>query len=239
MPARIHPPTPKRIGRLRGLAITLLGALVLASADLPTLDVAAASDLAASPAPGASDAPTASPSPSPDPSASVSPDPSAVPSPTPTPSPTPPPGAIAAATLEGQPYQLPAFVGLGAWRESRVSFYGPGFYCVWNRVKACLPQGGRSAQARLTACGVLYPRRVVGVAHRTLPCGSLVAFAYRGRTVIAPVIDRGPYVAGRTWDLSGGLCVALRHCFTGPIRWTTVHRAIGPAAPVRIDLRRL
>jgi hypothetical protein len=91
----------------------------------------------------------------------------------------------------------------------------------------------------MTACGVLYTRTVVGVAHRSLPCGTLVAFSYRGRTVIAPVIDRGPYVAGRLWDLSGGLCTALRHCFTGPIRWTIVHRAIGPAAPVRIELRRL
>ena len=248
MPAHFHPPTSKRIGRLKELAITLLGVVVLAGAGVPTLAVAAASDLAASPAPSASDAPAASPSPSPEPSASavpdssapVSPDPSvALPSPISTPSPTPPPGAVAAATLKGQPYQLPAFVGLGAWQASRVSFYGPGLYCVSNRVKACLPQRGRSARAKLTACGVLFTRTVVGVAHRTLPCGTLVAFTYGGRTVIAPVIDRGPYVAGRVWDLSGGLCVALRHCFTGPISWTIVHRAIGPAAPVRISLRRL
>jgi rare lipoprotein A (peptidoglycan hydrolase) len=248
MPAHFHPPTSKRIGRLKELAITLLGVVVLAGAGVPTLAVAAASDLAASPAPSASDAPAASPSPSPEPSASavpdssapVSPDPSvALLSPISTPSPTPPPGAVAAATLKGQPYQLPAFVGLGAWQASRVSFYGPGLYCVSNRVKACLPQRGRSARAKLTACGVLFTRTVVGVAHRTLPCGTLVAFTYGGRTVIAPVIDRGPYVAGRVWDLSGGLCVALRHCFTGPISWTIVHRAIGPAAPVRISLRRL
>jgi len=255
MSAHFHPPTSKRVGRLKGLAITLLGVVVLASAGVPTLAVAAASvliaspapstsgasDLAASPAPSASAAPTASPSPSPDPSASASPDPSAAPSPTPTPMPsrTPPPGAVAVATQKGQPYQLPAFVGLGAWRTSRVSFYGPGLYCVSNRVKACLPQRGRPARARLTACGVLFTRTVVGVAHRTLPCGTLVAFTYRGRTVIAPVIDRGPYVAGRIWDLSGGLCKVLRHCFTGPIRWTVVHRAIGPAVPVRIKLRRL
>jgi rare lipoprotein A (peptidoglycan hydrolase) len=251
MPAHFHPPTLKRIGRLKGLAITLLGVVVLASAGVPTLAVAAAFDLAASPAPSASDAPSASPapsasgpraaspSPSPEPSAPASPEPSVALSPISTPSSTPPPGAVAVATLKGQPYQLPAFVGLGAWQASRVSFYGPGFYCVSNRVKACLPQRGRSARAKLTACGVLFTRTVVGVAHRTLPCGSLVAFTYRGRTVIAPVIDRGPYVAGRVWDLSGGLCVALRHCFTGPINWTTVHRAIGPAAPVRINLRRL
>ena len=248
MPAHFHPPTSKRIGRLKELAITLLGVVVLAGAGVPTLAVAAASDLAASPAPSASDAPAASPSPSPEPSASAVPDSSAPVSPYPsvallspisTPSPTPPPGAVAAATLKGQPYQLPAFVGLGAWQASRVSFYGPGLYCVSNRVKACLPQRGRSARAKLTACWVLFTRTVVGVAHRTLPCGTLVAFTYGGRTVIAPVIDRGPYVAGLVWDLSGGLCVALRHCFTGPISWTIVHRAIGPAAPVRINLRRL
>ncbi len=251
MPAHFRPPTSKRIGRLKELAITLLGVVVLVGVGVPTLAVAAASDLTASPAPSASvapnaspppsasGAPTTSPSPSPDPSAPVSPYPSVALSPISTPSPTPPPGAVAAATLKGQPYQLPAFVGLGAWQASRVSFYGPGFYCVSNRVKACLPQRGRSARAKLTACGVLFTRTVVGVAHRTLPCGTLVAFTYGGRTVIAPVIDRGPYVAGRVWDLSGGLCVALRHCFTGPISWTIVHRAIGLAAPVRINLRRL
>jgi rare lipoprotein A (peptidoglycan hydrolase) len=33
------------------------------------------------------------------------------------------------------------------------------------------------------------------------------------------VIDRGPYVGGRMWDLSAGLCAALAHCYTGPIQW--------------------
>jgi len=40
-----------------------------------------------------------------------------------------------------------------------------------------------------------------------------------GRTITVPVVDRGPYVAGRQWDLTGGLCVALDHCYTGPIYW--------------------
>ena len=40
-----------------------------------------------------------------------------------------------------------------------------------------------------------------------------------GRTVTAPVVDRGPYVAGRQWDFTGGLCIALGHCYTGPILW--------------------
>lgn len=249
MPKQTHPAMSNRLGRLQGLAITLLSILVLASAGVPTLDVAAASDLVASPSPsasaspGASGASSASPSPSPssspDPSASASPSPSAAPSQAPSPSPTPPPGAVAAVTLAGQPYQLPAFISLGSWQAASVSFYGPGFYCVSNRVKTCLPQIGPFSWPKQTACGVLYTRSVVGVAHRSLPCGTLVAFSYRGRTVVAPVIDRGPYVAGRIWDLSGGLCLALRHCFTGPIRWTIVHRATGRAAPVLIELRRL
>jgi hypothetical protein len=201
----------------------------------------------ASPAPSASPGPSDGPSQSPDPTASASPDPSASASPglataaavqLPAPTRTPPPGAVAAFALEGQPYRLPAFVGLGSWQVSSVSFYGPGFYCVLNRVKDCLPQRGGSAWPNGTACGVMYTRTLVGVANRTLPCGTLVAFSYGGRTVIAPVVDRGPYVTGRNWDLSGGLCQALRHCFTGPIRWTIVHRAIGPALPLRISLQR-
>ena len=70
-----------------------------------------------------------------------------------------------------------------------------------------------------TACGQTLTKELVGVAHRTLPCGTMVTFRYNGKTVTAPVIDRGPYVAGRTWDLSKGLCTLLDHCFTGTIEW--------------------
>lgn len=58
-----------------------------------------------------------------------------------------------------------------------VTWYGPGFY------------GNR------TACGVRYTRYVVGVAHRKLPCGTLVRFRWHGITHVAPVIDRGPYAS--------------------------------------------
>lgn len=34
-----------------------------------------------------------------------------------------------------------------------------------------------------------------------------------------PVIDRGPYVTGRQWDMSKGLCAYLGHCHTGSIEW--------------------
>ncbi len=83
--------------------------------------------------------------------------------------------------------------------DPEVSWYGPGFY------------GNR------TACGYAYTKKILGVANRTLPCGTMVTFMYKGIVKRVPVIDRGPYVAGRQWDLSGGLCLALKHCFTGPI----------------------
>ena len=64
-------------------------------------------------------------------------------------------------------------------------------------------------------------RTIMGVAHRSLPCGTLVTFRNpaNGRQVTVPVIDRGPYVAGRTWDMLRGLCDYLDHCYTGSIEW--------------------
>lgn len=90
------------------------------------------------------------------------------------------------------------------WQSSNVSWYGPGFY------------------GRRTACGKTYTTTIIGVAHRSLACGTKVEFRYAGKVVIATVIDRGPYVAGRLWDLSGGLCTVLAHCFTGPIEWRII-----------------
>jgi rare lipoprotein A len=48
-----------------------------------------------------------------------------------------------------------------------------------------------------------------GVANKTLPCGTKVQFRYGGRTVMATVDDRGPYVYGRTWDLGQSTRAAL------------------------------
>lgn len=60
-----------------------------------------------------------------------------------------------------------------------------------------------------TACGVPLLPWTLGVAHKTLPCGTSVAFYYRGRTVVVPVIDRGPFAPGRTWDLTRAAHTAL------------------------------
>jgi hypothetical protein len=88
------------------------------------------------------------------------------------------------------------------WKlDNNISWYGPGFY----------GHGG--------ACGMFGANGLdkgdIGVAHRTLPCGTRVTMRYNGVTVVTRVVDRGPYVAGRIFDMTRGLCEALHHCFTG------------------------
>jgi hypothetical protein len=57
-----------------------------------------------------------------------------------------------------------------------------------------------------TACGF---HAGLGVANKTLPCGTKVTFMYGGHRVTATVDDRGPFVAGRTWDLNQTTAAAL------------------------------
>lgn len=69
------------------------------------------------------------------------------------------------------------------------------------------------------ACGGVLHVPELGVANKTLPCGTKVLFLYHGRAIQVPVIDRGPYIAGRTWDLTGATAEALHFPGLGPIRW--------------------
>jgi rare lipoprotein A len=62
--------------------------------------------------------------------------------------------------------------------------------------------GGKGEWGSTTACGQVLRKSTLGVANKTLPCGTQVAFYYRGRSITVPVIDRGPYVNGRDWDLT-------------------------------------
>lgn len=69
-------------------------------------------------------------------------------------------------------------------RPTHASYFGPGLY------------------GNGMACGgTLYPD-TRGVAHKTLPCGTRVALRYGRKTVVTRVVDRGPYVAGREFDLT-------------------------------------
>ena len=73
---------------------------------------------------------------------------------------------------------------LNVYRHAQVSWYGPGLY------------GGH------LGCGGTLTPGTLGVAHKTLPCGTKVTLRHHGRTVRVPVVDRGPYVGGREFDLT-------------------------------------
>jgi hypothetical protein len=53
-----------------------------------------------------------------------------------------------------------------------------------------------------SACGVKLRKKTIGVAHKTLPCGTLLDFSFRGKSITVPVIDRGPYGAGISYDFT-------------------------------------
>jgi rare lipoprotein A (peptidoglycan hydrolase) len=91
---------------------------------------------------------------------------------------------------------------LNVYRYANASWYGPGLY--GNRL-GC---GGRLAPGRL------------GVAHKSLPCGSRVTLRHRGRSVRVRVIDRGPYVGGREYDLTEATARKLRFRGHGSILTT-------------------
>jgi hypothetical protein len=80
---------------------------------------------------------------------------------------------------------------LTTYRLAGASYYGPGLY------------------GNGVACGGTLLPGTMGVAHKTLPCGTKVKLRYHGRTATVPVIDRGPYVAGRDYDLTEAVKVKL------------------------------
>jgi rare lipoprotein A (peptidoglycan hydrolase) len=49
----------------------------------------------------------------------------------------------------------------------------------------------------------------MGVAHKTLPCGTKLRLRYGGRTVAVRVIDRGPFSGSREFDLTSATKQAL------------------------------
>jgi hypothetical protein len=111
--------------------------------------------------------------------------------------------AVAASSLAStSPAMLSVYRAVGA------TWYGPGFY------------------GRHTACGETLTRVLVGVADRTLPCGTPVSLSYEGRTLTVPVIDRGPYAHGVTLDLTHAAAAELGMTETSQIGMLTLD---GPA----------
>jgi rare lipoprotein A len=84
---------------------------------------------------------------------------------------------------------------------------------------------GPAAFGRRTACGSVIRPETEGVAHPTLPCGVRIFITYRGTTVLTQVIDRGPYVPGRQFDVTDALArrLGLRNVQT--IHWSYARTA--------------
>ncbi len=79
----------------------------------------------------------------------------------------------------------------GGWQVARASWYGPGFY------------------GRRTASGAVLTQGMMNVAHKSLPFGTRIEFEFNGRSCVAVVNDRGPFIAGRVFDLGPGTAAAL------------------------------
>ncbi len=70
------------------------------------------------------------------------------------------------------------------------------------------------------ACGGQLTSSTLGVANKTLPCGTLVTLRYGGHSIRVPVVDRGPYVEGREFDLTEATKQALGFGGVGEV-WST------------------
>jgi rare lipoprotein A len=85
------------------------------------------------------------------------------------------------------------------YRPASASWYGPGLY-------------GNS-----TACGQTLSPSTLGVAHRSMPCGTKLTLRHGGRSVNVRVIDRGPFAGGREFDLTGATKNRLGFGSTGTV----------------------
>jgi rare lipoprotein A len=81
--------------------------------------------------------------------------------------------------------QIPIF------KSAIATMYGPGFW------------------GHHTACGERLHKSTLGVASRTLKCGTMVQIEFKGHEITVPVIDRGPFANHATWDLTWATGKAL------------------------------
>lgn len=88
------------------------------------------------------------------------------------------------------------------YRPVQASWYGPGLY------------------GNKLACGGRLTTGTIGVANKSLPCGTKVTLRYRGRAVTVPVVDRGPYVGNRVYDLTAATKRRLGFGSTGVV-WSS------------------
>jgi rare lipoprotein A (peptidoglycan hydrolase) len=72
---------------------------------------------------------------------------------------------------------------------------------------------------RRTACGEPFLTTTEGVAHPVLPCGVRLYVRFHGKEVLTQVIDRGPNVPGRDFDITKALANRLDLHGAQTIQW--------------------
>jgi rare lipoprotein A (peptidoglycan hydrolase) len=70
-----------------------------------------------------------------------------------------------------------------------------------------------------TSCGQRLGANTLGVAHPVLPCGVKLFIAYKDKIILTQVVDRGPSVPGREFDVTRALARKLGLQGTQQIRW--------------------
>jgi rare lipoprotein A len=93
---------------------------------------------------------------------------------------------------------------INVYRRAQATYFGPGLY------------------GRTTACGQVLTPALLGVAHKTLPCGTLVALLYKRREVLAPVVDRGPFNGDFVLDLTSATADLLAFTASGEVGYIRV-----------------
>jgi rare lipoprotein A (peptidoglycan hydrolase) len=76
-----------------------------------------------------------------------------------------------------------------------------------------------TAKAAQGACGIVIDARAKGVANPVLPCGVKLYIQYNGIAVLTQVIDRGPDLPGRRFDITRALARQLQLTGTKTIAW--------------------
>lgn len=86
---------------------------------------------------------------------------------------------------------------------------------------------GPSKGERRTSCGLVFTKNLPGIAHPVLPCGVKLYLSYQGRRTLTQVVDRGPKVPGRTFDVTIATARALHLHGTQRIHWAYARSPAG------------
>lgn len=113
-------------------------------------------------------------------------------------------GVVALAVHSGTRKAQPPLAAAANWHEVKAASYGP------------------TPGHRVTACGQRLDAHTLGVAHPVLPCGVKIYIQFENHRVLTQVIDRGPNLPGRDFNVTKALADQIGLHGTRTIRWALV-----------------